>query len=167
MVACMSWLGSLHAAGPVISEFVALNQTSLRDANGESSDWIELVNASATATNLAGWHLTDDATRPAKWTFPDTPLGPGEFLVVFASGKNRAVAGQELHTNFRLSNEGEYLALTRPENALLAALSPAEGRTVLQAIAAAFGPPRDQTPVNREAAELAAEFWRAYDARRQ
>src|SRR5512138_2196057 len=91
LVCCTSFT---HAAitGPVISEFVAQNQSSLRDADGDTSDWIELVNLATTATNLAGWHLTDDATRPAKWTFPDTPLEPGAYLVVFASGKNRAVA---------------------------------------------------------------------------
>jgi hypothetical protein len=59
------------------------------------------------------------------------------------------------------------LALTRPENALLATLSPEEGQAVLQAISAAFGPRDDQSPVNRQAAELAAELWRAMPMRAQ
>ena len=118
------WSHLTFAAGPVLSEFVALNQSSLRDADGDSSDWIEIVNGSDVATNLAGWHLTDEAARPGKWTFPSTPLGPGGFLVVFASGKDRTVAGQELHTNFRLNNEGEYLALTRPDNSIASEFAP-------------------------------------------
>ena len=56
--------------------------------------------------------LTDSAGTLQKWLFPaGVTLQPGEFLVVFASGKDRAVAGQELHTNFNLSASGEYLAL--------------------------------------------------------
>lgn len=123
-VCFLVWSAAAQAAGPVLSEFVALNQTSLRDADGDSSDWIEIVNQATTATNLLGWHLTDDATRPAKWTFPSTPLHPGEFLVVFASGKNHAVAGRELHTNFRLNDSGEYLALTRPDNTVASEFAP-------------------------------------------
>jgi hypothetical protein len=34
---------------------------------------------------------------------------------VFASGKDRRVAGAELHSNFRLDAAGEYLALVRPD----------------------------------------------------
>ncbi len=112
---CSSALWGAEATGPIISEFAALNQSTLRDENGDSSDWIEILNDSTNAVNLLGWHLTDNATQPAKWTFPDTPLAAGQYLVVFASGKDRAVAGQELHTNFKLSGDGEYLALTRPD----------------------------------------------------
>jgi hypothetical protein len=50
-----------------------------------------------------------------RWQFPATIVEPGEFLVVFASNKNRAVAGQELHTNFRLSAGGEYLAIVKAD----------------------------------------------------
>ena len=34
---------------------------------------------------LVGWALTDDAAEPGRWVFPDVSLGPGQFLVVFAS----------------------------------------------------------------------------------
>ena len=36
-------------------------------------------------------------------------------MVVFASNKNRRVAGAPLHTNFKLSGSGEYLALVMPD----------------------------------------------------
>ena len=42
-------------------------------------------------------------------------LGAGEYLVVFASGKKRAIAGEELHNNFKLSASGEYVALISPQ----------------------------------------------------
>ena len=99
----------------MISEFLASNVGGKLDQNGDASDWIELYNATAANVNLAGWHLTDDAVDLGKWTFPATNLGPGKFLLVFASAKNRAVAGAELHTNFQLDGAGEYLALVRPD----------------------------------------------------
>ena len=37
--------------------------------------------------------------------------------MIFASGKDRAITSQELHTNFGLDNSGEYLALVSPDGA--------------------------------------------------
>ncbi|WP_167546579.1 lamin tail domain-containing protein [Stieleria maiorica] len=103
------------AATPVISEFLAANSGGLEDSDGDSSDWIEVYNPTNTTFDLAGWHLTDDADRLDRWTFPNTILGPTETVVVFASGKDRAVAGDELHTDFELNRGGEYLALVDPQ----------------------------------------------------
>ncbi|NQU26554.1 MAG: CotH kinase family protein, partial [Candidatus Nealsonbacteria bacterium] len=103
------------AAELLISEFMAANSDTLGDEDGQSSDWIEIANAGDVAADLIGWHLTDDAGDLAKWTFPSTPLGVDEYLVVFASGKDRRTSGAELHANFLLSREGEYLALVMPD----------------------------------------------------
>src|SRR6058998_4323566 len=81
----VAWCGSA-AENVVISEFMASNKDTLRDGNGNASDWIELYNAGGTAVDLAGWHLTEDPLRLAQWTFPSVTLGPGQFLLVFASG---------------------------------------------------------------------------------
>ncbi len=102
------------AAAPFISEFLAENSAGLRDEDGATSDWIEIQNPDATTADLTGWALTDDAGSKLKWRFPSVSIAPGGSLVVFASGKNRAVAGQQLHTNFSLNNSGEYLALVQP-----------------------------------------------------
>lgn len=106
-------------AQPVISEFVAVNSTGLKDDDKVTSDWIEILNPTATAINLAGYHLTDDASNLVKWTFPSTNLAPGALMVVYASSRDRAVAGKPLHTNFSLSREGEYLALVNPDGVTL------------------------------------------------
>src|SRR5215217_7930411 len=84
-------LSSLLTAGLVradviITEFVASNQNGLVDENGDNSDWIELFNDGTAPVDLAGWHLTDDALEPGKWTFPSTTIEPRGFIVVFASG---------------------------------------------------------------------------------
>src|SRR5262245_29578874 len=51
---------NLRASDVVISEFMALNGGSLRDADGDASDWIEIHNGGATLVSLDGWFLTDD-----------------------------------------------------------------------------------------------------------
>src|SRR6266436_3134163 len=102
-------------ADTLISEFMALNNTTLTDQDGQYSDWIEIYNSGPDAVNLDGWYLTDDSASPTKWRFPATDLFPGSYLMVFASGKNRSVSGAELHTNFKLDGTGEYLALVMPD----------------------------------------------------
>src|SRR4029079_4916228 len=98
-----------------ISEFMADNRKSIRDEDGDTSDWIELANPDDTAVSLNGWFLTDDATNLTKWRFPDVTIAAGGFLVVFASEKDRTNTIGSLHTNFKLSVEGEYLALVSPQ----------------------------------------------------
>ncbi len=103
--------GGRQTVHPVISEFQAANATGLRDEEGETADWIEVWNPSPETLALDRWALTDDFREPNKWRFPAVQLGPGEFLVVFATGKNRTNPAAALHTNFRLDPSGEYLAL--------------------------------------------------------
>lgn len=80
----------VHAADdPVISEFMAANSRTLADEDGDFSDWIEIHNPGATTLDLDGWSLTDDETDLDAWVFPPTAIESGEYLVVFASGKDR------------------------------------------------------------------------------
>jgi hypothetical protein len=102
-------------ANPVISEFMADNQSTLADEDGTYSDWIEIHNPTAAAINLSGWKLTDSASNLSKWSFPAITLQPGEFKIFFASDK---AATRSNHTNFRLSAGGEYLALVKPDGSI-------------------------------------------------
>ena len=72
-------------ADPIIAEFQAINNTTLQDADGDFSDWIEIRNVDAEPLSLGGWYLTDDATDLRKWRFPDTTVPGNDELVVFAS----------------------------------------------------------------------------------
>ena len=95
----------------VINEYCS--STSIhQDEDKANSDWIELYNAGDAAVSLKGWHLSDKASNLDKWTFPDVTLEPKAFMVVYASSKNRAVAGKPLHTNFNLSADGEAVYLS-------------------------------------------------------
>lgn len=111
---------SLLRGQPVITEFMADNDSVLMDEEGEYPDWIEIHNPGDTAVNLVGWHLTDKADSPTKWTFPGVTLEAGGYLVVFASGEDRTDPAGTLHTNFSLSAGGEYLGLIEPDGVTVA-----------------------------------------------
>ena len=98
----------------LITEFLASNDDGLRDEDGDSSDWIELHNGGLEPIDLDGWHLTDSAANLRRWRFPSVIISGGEFLVVFASGKDRADPEEPLHTDFQLDSDGEFLALVSP-----------------------------------------------------
>ena len=104
----------------VLSEFQASNTRTLRDEDRNFEDWIEICNVSDASVNLGGWFLADDAGQLDKWQFPSTNLAAGKFLVVFASGKDRRVSGNPLHTDFKLSTAGEYLALVKSDGVTIA-----------------------------------------------
>lgn len=95
---------------------MADNFTGIEDEDGNRNDWIELQNTGTTHENLEGWWLSDDAANPRKWQFPAVSLPPGGILLVWASGKDRRIAGKPLHTSFSLAKSGEYLGLHRPES---------------------------------------------------
>ena len=102
-----------------MTEFMASNSSALLDGNGAASDWIEIFNKGDQSVNLAGYTLTDDPQTLEKWTFPNTVLDPGKYVVVFASGNGVADPAGNLHTNFSLSAAGEYVALVNPSGAVL------------------------------------------------
>ena len=118
---------AMVADHPVISEFMAANETGLQDGDGEFSDWIEIFNPTASSVDLSSYFLTEDSSDLTKWSFPPLPLAPGERIIVFASGKGAAGPAGEIHTNFKLSAGGEYLALVT-----------ASGSTLLQEFAPTY-----------------------------
>ena len=103
-----------------VNEVLASNQGGLEDADGDTSDWIELYNPGPDAVDLEGWTLSDDPEDPWRWMLPERVLIPGDFLVVFASGKDRLEG--ELHTDFALASSGETVLLSEPSGRLSDAL---------------------------------------------
>jgi hypothetical protein len=107
-----------------ITEFMASNSITLKDDDGDYSDWIEVFNAGTSNVNVEGLRLTDDAANTAKWTFPSTVIDAGKYLVVFASSKNRNDPTKSLHTNFALSAGGEYLGLYHSDGTIISEFKP-------------------------------------------
>lgn len=95
-----------------INEIMASNGQTLADEDDEFEDWIEIFNAGNQAVNLNGFGLSDSPSTPLKWTFPSVFILPNQYLIVWASGKNRKPFNQPLHTNFSISNSGESIILS-------------------------------------------------------
>ncbi len=87
-----------------VSELMVKNRATLPDEDGDFPDWIELENLSGDTVELTGWQFRDGEKKPC-WLLPETRLGPGERLLVFADGKSRGY-----HTDFSLS-AGETLQI--------------------------------------------------------
>ncbi|MBK9413325.1 MAG: CotH kinase family protein [Bacteroidetes bacterium] len=69
----------------VINEICPSNVNTIQNSNGDYDDWIELYNAGGSSVNLQGYGLTDDITKPFRFTFPSFSLGSGKRVLVFAS----------------------------------------------------------------------------------
>lgn len=74
-----------------INEVMASNEDTIADEDGEYVDWIELYNYGELPIDLSEWGLSDSYNNPFKWSFPrGTVIEPGEYLIVWASGKDRS-----------------------------------------------------------------------------
>lgn len=119
----VEWPLTLDVTEPSLrlNEIMASNGGSHLDEDNEASDWFEIFNEQGAAANLNGWYFTDDPNNLTKWPVPAITLAANEYLVVFASGKDRSPTnGDPLHTNFQLGSGGEYLALVEPDGFTIA-----------------------------------------------
>lgn len=97
--------------GVIISEFMADNDETINDVDGQNADWIELFNPTATAVNLNNWFLTINTNNPTQWRIPNVTLQANGYLVIFASEKDRRNPAAQLHTNFKIDKDRGSLAL--------------------------------------------------------
>ena len=105
------------SADVVINEFMARNRGAHANATGDDrADWIELHNNGGLPEDLTGWHLTDDPFNLAKWQFPTSSIPAGGYLLVYADSATNSVIAGELHTDFGLGTDGEYLALVAADS---------------------------------------------------
>ena len=96
-----------------VSEIMASNNYTIKDDDGDYSDYIEIYNGYKNSINLSNYHLSDDEYDTKKWTFPDITIKSNEYIIVYASGKNKCDLETRIcHTNFKLSKSGEIITLT-------------------------------------------------------
>ena len=98
----------------VINELLAENNSINSDDDGDFDDWIELYNPTDHGINISGLYLTDDLDDLDKWRFLDTTLiiESRGFIIVWCDNDNSLGS---LHTNFKLSSDGEDLALVKSD----------------------------------------------------
>ena len=72
-----------------INEVVSSNSV-YTDEDGDASDWLEIHNFGTEDVSINGWTLSDDTNNLAKWTFPNITLSPDQYVLLWASSKDRA-----------------------------------------------------------------------------
>ena len=80
-------LSAAHAI--VINEVMSINNSTIADEDADYPDWIELYNSDTESVDLSGFGLSDDPMAPFKWVMPSVTLPPKDFLLIFASDKDR------------------------------------------------------------------------------
>ena len=105
-------INRLYAQYPVINEVMPANGSIITDEDGDYSDWIEIYNPTAATINLKGYTLSDDTDEPAKWSFPAVELASHDFMLVFASGKDRRIWANQWETIIDRGDQWKY----RPGN---------------------------------------------------
>jgi hypothetical protein len=113
----------------VINEVMASNSTIVSDEDGDYEDWIEIFNKGTNTVNLAGFGLTDNRTDLFKWEFPAVNIAPGQYLIVWTSDKDRKESVDALHTNFKISAEGEPIILTTSDSLFIDSIGAVAHRT--------------------------------------
>jgi len=123
----------------LINELLASEVAGLPDEYSEPQEWVELVNDLAQYIDLAGWYLTDDRDNLRKWRFPAGVIPPGGYQVILADGRASTPEGStNLHANFALDAQGEWIGLLRPDGETLA--SALEFPAQYPGVAYGFGP---------------------------
>ena len=100
-----------------INEFMASNDSTISDPDGEFDDWVELALVSDDTVNLYGWFISDRESNLTKHQFTDSLyIYPDSLLLLWADEDEDQ--GPE-HLSFKLSAGGEEIMLTNPANILI------------------------------------------------
>ena len=101
-----------------INELLPKNSQNGSDEDGDFDDWIEIYNPSAEKLDISGFYLSDSKKNPTKWKFPQgTTIEANGYLIVWADEDSTHISG--LHTNYKLSADGENLVLLTPDQQII------------------------------------------------
>lgn len=121
--------GEVNISKLVINEVMTSNKGAYADPNGKIYDYVEIYNGNEKDINLKDYGLSDEESK-VKWVFPETIIGPKEYIVVFLSG-NRS---EGLYANFKLKAAGgEVMTLFKPNGKVVDAVETValDGNTVM------------------------------------
>ncbi|MEM1121938.1 MAG: CotH kinase family protein [Bacteroidota bacterium] len=120
-------VGELAQNDVVINEFMASNDATVADQDGEFDDWIELYNNTANDIDLSGYFLSDNADNLDKYDIPEGTIIPANgYLIVWADEDGMQ---EGLHANFKISANGEELFLLNADTMIIDEITFGEQRT--------------------------------------
>lgn len=102
-------LSDVSVGDIVINEFMASNDATYADEEGEYDDWIELYNTTDFDISTAGLYLSDNPDNLDKWALPDVTIPADGYLIIWADEDG---SQGDLHANFKLSADGESISLS-------------------------------------------------------
>lgn len=112
-------MASVNAVPVRINEISADNGIYVNATYFKKNDWIELYNTTAQPIDLAGMYITDNLDKPKKYQIPSiegiNTVIPGHGHLVIWADKLEPVA--QLHTQFKLDDEGGCVMLTSADEA--------------------------------------------------
>lgn len=98
---------AFNPTGVYITEVMASNDTIPVGVSAQTCDFLELYNSSSQTVDLSNYGLSNSLKRPRKWQFPQgTTIAPGEYKVIQLDENSAVTSYYEMHTNFKLSREG-------------------------------------------------------------
>ena len=112
-----------------VSDISQIDRTKLHDlyisevktgksALTDSPDWIELHNAGTASVDLTGYGLSDDSKQPFLYTFPETVIQPGEYLIVYLQYLTDDPLSSLAAETFSLNSDGENVFLSKPDGSV-------------------------------------------------
>lgn len=108
----LTYLESQKPTGAlVVSEVMAANSEYLVQTDGNYYDWIELVNVSNKAVNLADYCLSTDSQNLEMFRLPDKTLDPGARVIVICAG-DVSLMGKYIFANFTLSAQEDWIYIS-------------------------------------------------------
>jgi hypothetical protein len=78
-----------NSQGLKINEIMSSNTLIVYDEDGDTPDWLEIINSGNTEISLSDYYLSESKKNLLKWQFPEMKLEPNQTLLVYASGKDR------------------------------------------------------------------------------
>jgi hypothetical protein len=91
-----------------ITEILAVNDAVNQDEAGEYDDWLEIHNEDNVSVNIGGMFVSNSFGDPRQFQLPSLNLATDEYVIVWTDND---VSQGSLHANFKLSSEGETVAL--------------------------------------------------------
>ena len=86
---CLIFSLTLYSQSIRVNEISASN-TIFFDEDGDTPDWIEIYNYGEQNISLLDWSISDSENDNTPWKFPEISLNSDEYLVVWASDKDRS-----------------------------------------------------------------------------